>query len=160
MEYSLLPSSAALYPHLSESKDARRTWLKGDFWIRRIDACKLVRQLSDNDYRVTKVAHNDVAPFKRGKPRLPRPQQGRHWPEILFEPSLLVLNFSPYVGLKVVLRLDLRNLRFVTREKRFILLGESRKNFSLSGGLPGRSLNQTAQNCRSRATHEARLRSS
>ena len=67
MDYRQRPSSTALYPHMGESKDARRTGLKGDFWIPRIDACELERLLSGNDYRVTKVAYHDVAPVKCGK---------------------------------------------------------------------------------------------
>lgn len=83
MDYGQLPSSAALYPHMSESKDPGRTGLNGDFWIPRIDACELERLLSGNDYRVTKVAYHDVAPVKRGAPSLPRLQQRGQWAVIL-----------------------------------------------------------------------------
>src|SRR5215470_13181691 len=147
VDYGQLPGSVALYPHMSESKDARWTGLKGDFWIPRIDACELERLRSGNNYGVTKVAYHNVAPVKRGNLRLPRPQQGCQWPEVLFEPSLLVLNVSRYIGLKIIPRHELRQLRFVAGDKRLISFRESSKHFSLGGGLPSRSLNQTTQNC-------------
>lgn len=46
VEYGFFPGSSALDPNCSESKDARRAGLKSDFWIPRIDACELERQLS------------------------------------------------------------------------------------------------------------------
>src|SRR5215467_9655357 len=86
VDHGQLPSSAALYPHMSESKGkggARRIGRSSDFWIPRVDADVLDRLLSGNNYRVTEVAYHDVAPVKREPPSLPRLQQGRHWPVIL-----------------------------------------------------------------------------
>ena len=77
MECGYFPGSSALDPHFSESNDQRRTRLKGDFWIPRIDPCEVVQQPSDNNHRVAKVTYHDVAPVKRGNPRLSRPQQRR-----------------------------------------------------------------------------------
>src|SRR5215471_10978550 len=86
VDYDQLPSSAALYPHMSESKGegrARRIRRSSDFWIPRVDADVLYRLLSGNNHRVTKVACHDVAPVKRDPPSLPRLQQRPHWPVIL-----------------------------------------------------------------------------
>ncbi len=58
MDYGQLPSSAALYPHMSESKRkgrARRIRRSSDFWIPRVDADVLYRLLSGNNHRVSKV---------------------------------------------------------------------------------------------------------
>lgn len=74
MDYGQLPNSAALYPHMSESKGkgrARRIRRSSGFWIPRVDADVLYRLLSSNNHRVTKVAYHDVAPVKRHPPSLP-----------------------------------------------------------------------------------------
>ena len=86
MDYRQFPSSATLYPHMSESKGkgrARRIRRGNNRRIPRIDADVLYRLLSGNNHRVTKVAYHDVAPVKGDPPSLPRLQQRRHWPVIL-----------------------------------------------------------------------------
>ena len=60
VEYGYFPGPSALDPHFSKSNDTRRTGLKGDFWIPRIDTGELVQQLSDNNHGITKVTYHDV----------------------------------------------------------------------------------------------------